>query len=281
MINNYFTKAFNRLSLAIISGFTLTPQVFAEGESDFSSTYYETVAIVLLLIIFIALLSIIYFESKEKPLQKRESIFARFRQFITRSAPIEKESEIMFEHAYDGIRELDNKVPPWFSWLFYITIIFAVYYMLDYHVFETGKLMYDEYNEEMSLASFEMEKLKKSGALLNEDNVTELTEAAALESGKTIFNNNCIACHAADGGGLVGPNLTDDYWIHGGGIKNIFKVIKYGVPEKGMISWQTQLNASQIQQVASFILSLHGTKPAAPKNPEGDLWQEPEEPVIQ
>jgi len=281
MINNYFTKAFNRLSLAIISGFTLTPQVFAAGESDFTSTYYETVAIVLLLIIFIALLSIIYFESKEKPLQKRESIFARFRQFITRSAPIEKESEIMFEHAYDGIRELDNKVPPWFSWLFYITIIFAVYYMLDYHVFETGKLMYDEYNEEMSLASFEMEKLKKSGALLNEDNVTELTEAAALESGKTIFNNNCIACHAADGGGMVGPNLTDDYWIHGGGIKNIFKVIKYGVPEKGMISWQTQLNASQIQQVASFILSLHGTKPAAPKNPEGDLWQEPEEPVIQ
>ena len=281
MINNYFTKAFNKLSLAIISAFALTPQVFAAGESDFTSTYYETVAIVLLLIIFIALLSIIYFESKEKPLQKRESIFARFRQFITRSAPIEKESEIMFEHAYDGIRELDNKVPPWYSWLFYITIIFAVYYMLDYHVFETGKLMYDEYSEEMSLASLEMEKLKKSGALLNEDNVTELTEAAALESGKTIFNNNCIACHAADGGGLVGPNLTDDYWIHGRGIKNIFKVIKYGVPEKGMISWQTQLNASQIQQVASFILSLHGTKPAAPKNPEGDLWQETEEPVIQ
>jgi len=123
MIKKYFTKAFNKLSLIIISGFTLTQQVFAAGESDFSSAYYETVAIVLLIFIFIALLSIIYFEGREKPLAKRESIIAKFRQFITRSAPIEKEHEIMFEHEIDGIRELDNKVPPWFSWLFYITII--------------------------------------------------------------------------------------------------------------------------------------------------------------
>jgi len=274
MIKKYFTKAFNKLSLIIISGFTLTQQVFAAGESDFSSAYYETVAIVLLIFVFIALLSIIYFEGREKPLAKRESIIAKFRQFITRSAPIEKEHEIMFEHEIDGIRELDNKVPPWFSWLFYVTIIFAVYYMLDYHVLETGKLMHEEYSEEMNLASLEMERLKKSGALLNEDNVTELTEAAALESGKTIYNNNCIACHSADGGGLVGPNLTDDYWIHGGGIKNIFKVVKYGVPEKGMISWQTQLNSNQIQEVSSFIISLHGKTPAAPKAPEGEKWEE-------
>ena len=248
--------------------------MIAEGESDFTASYYDTIAIVLLIFVFIALLSIIYFESRKKPAEIRPSLFAKFRQFVTRSAPIEKESEIMFEHTYDGIRELDNKVPPWFSWLFYITIIFAVYYMFDYHVLETGKLMYEEYDDEMNLASLEMERLKKSGTLINEDNVTVLSEAAKLESGKKIFDNNCIACHAADGGGLVGPNLTDDYWIHGGGIQNVFKVVKYGVPEKGMISWQTQLNSNQIQEVSSYILSLHGTNPTAPKQPEGEKWEE-------
>ena len=136
--------------------------------------------------------------------------------------------------------------------------------------------MYDEYNEEIAIASAEKEALMKTGALINEETVTVLTDASALQSGKAIYDANCIACHANDGGGIVGPNLTDQYWINGGGIKNIFKTIKNGVPAKGMISWQTQLNPNQIQQVASYILSLHGTTPVNPKEPQGEIWNEEE-----
>jgi cytochrome c oxidase cbb3-type subunit 3 len=250
-------------------------QTFAAGESDFPPNYYDTVALLLLLFVVVTLLSIIYFEAKPKVVkEKKASIFSKIRQAMTKSTPIEREQEIMMDHDYDGIKELDSKIPPWFSWLFILTIIFAVYYMLQYHVFGSGQVMQEEYNAEVNKASVEKEALMKSGALVNEETVKLLTDAADLQKGKDIFEANCIACHASDGGGIVGPNLTDKYWIHGGGIKNVFKTIKYGVVEKGMISWQTQLNANQMQDVASYVLSLQGTKPAAPKAPEGEIWEE-------
>jgi cytochrome c oxidase cbb3-type subunit 3 len=127
---------------------------------------------------------------------------------------------------------------------------------------------------EIQQAALEREIMIKSGTFLNEENVTLLTDAAGLSEGKVIFQKNCVSCHAIDGGGLVGPNITDDFWIHGGGIKNIFKIIKYGVPAKGMIAWQTQLDPNKMQQVASYIISLHGIKPANPKAPEGTKWEE-------
>ena len=250
-------------------------QTFAAGESDFPPNYYDTVALLLLLFVVITLLSIIYFEAKPKVVkEKKASIFAKIRQAMTKSTPIENEQEIMFDHDFDGIRELYSKIPPWFSWLFVLTIIFAIYYMFQYHVFGSGQVMQEEYSAEMNKASLEKEALIKSGALVNEETVKLLTDASSLQKGKEIFETNCIACHAADGGGIVGPNLTDEYWIHGGGIKNVFKTIKSGVVEKGMISWQTQLNANQMQDVASYVLSLQGTKPAAPKSPEGESWKE-------
>ena len=259
--------------LLMLTGFTST--LFAAGESDFPPNYYDIVAVILLIVIVITLLSIIYYEGKpkvEKP--KKASFISKIRQAMTKSTPIEREEEIMFDHDFDGIKELDSKVPPWFSWLFILTIVFAIYYMLDYHVFGTGDLMYEEYNKEVMAATLEREALIKSGAFVNEETVELLNEPVELEKGKSIFESNCIACHASDGGGIVGPNLTDKYWIHGGGIKNVFKIIKYGVPEKGMISWQTQLNPNQIQEVASYVLSLQGTTPAAPKQPEGEIWTE-------
>jgi cytochrome c oxidase cbb3-type subunit III len=255
--------------------FIFFSQTLAAGESDFPPNYYDTVALLLLLFIVITLLSIIFYEGKPKVVkEKRASIFAKIRQAMTKSTPIEKEAEIMMDHDYDGIKELDSKIPPWFSWLFILTIIFAAYYMLQYHVFASGKVSQQEYELEMKKAAEEKESLIKSGALVNEETVQLLTDVASLQKGKEIFEANCIACHAADGGGIVGPNLTDDFWIHGGGIKNVFKTIKYGVVEKGMIAWQTQLNANQMQDVASYVLSLHGTKPAMPKAPEGQLWKE-------
>jgi len=249
--------------------------LFAAGESDFPPNYYDTVALLLLLIIVISLLSIIYYEGKPKVLkEKKASVLSKLSQLLTKSTPIEREKDIMFDHDFDGIKELDSKIPPWFSWLFIITIIFAAYYMIDYHIIGSGQVQYEEYSQEVQIALLEREALIKSGAFVNEETVTLLTDASGLSSGKAIFEANCIACHAADGGGIVGPNLTDDYWIHGGGIKNVFKVIKYGVVEKGMIAWQTQLNPNQMQEVSSYVLSFQGTTPAAPKQPEGEIWVE-------
>ncbi|HEY6626849.1 MAG TPA: cbb3-type cytochrome c oxidase N-terminal domain-containing protein [Ignavibacteriaceae bacterium] len=265
-----------RISKYIIAFiFSFIGNSFAAGESDFPPNYYDTVALILLLVIVITLLSIIYYEGRPKVVkEKKASVLSKISQLLTKSTPIEREKEIMFDHDFDGIKELDSKIPPWFSWLFIITIIFAAYYMIDYHVIGSGQVMLEEYTNEVHAASLERDALIKSGAFVNEETVTVITEASVLEAGKAIYDLNCIACHAADGGGIVGPNLTDDYWIHGGGIKNVFKVIKYGVVEKGMIAWQTQLNPNQMQEVASYILSLHGTTPAAPKQPEGQIWVE-------
>lgn len=250
---------------------------FAAGESDFPPNYYDTVALLLLLVIVISLLSIVYYEGKPKVVktkEKKASVLSKIRQALTKSTPVEREQEIMLDHDYDGIRELDSKIPPWFAWLFILTILFGLYYMLSYHVLATGKLSHEEYEQEMKAAAEKKEALIKSGALVNEETVTQLTDVADLQFGKQIFEANCVACHAADGGGIVGPNLTDKYWIHGGGIKNVFKTIKYGVPDKGMISWQSQLNVKQIQEVASYVLTLQGTKPANPKAPQGEIWKE-------
>ena len=251
--------------------------IFAAGEADFPENYYDKVAIFLVLVIIFGFLALAYFEGRQKPVteKKKSVLWAKIKQYLTKSTPIEKEEEILLaDHNYDGIRELDNRIPPWFSGLFYVTILFAIWYMIYYHVTGAGQLQEQEYAEEVRLAEIKKAELIKSGALINEETVTLLTDKAALDEGKEIFTKNCVACHAADGGGLVGPNLTDDYWIHGGGIKNVFKVIKYGVTKKGMLVWQNQLNPNQMQAVASYVISLHGTKPANPKAPEGEMWKE-------
>jgi cytochrome c oxidase cbb3-type subunit III len=194
---------------------------------------------------------------------------------ITGAVPIEKEEEIAFHHEYDGIRELDNNMPPWWVYLFYITIVFAVVYMGHYHIFKTGDLQATEYKSEMAQAEKDKEAYMKLALnKIDESSVKVLTDKKSLESGKSIFLQSCSACHGKEGEGGVGPNLTDKYWLHGGDVKDIFKTIKYGVPQKGMISWQAQLNPGQIQELASYILTLQGTMPANGKAPQGDLFQE-------
>ena len=191
------------------------------------------------------------------------------------SVPVTQEEDILLDHDYDGITELDNTLPPWWKWGFYATILFSFVYLIGYHVTGTGKLQLEEYNDELALAAkAKEERMKNSAENITEENVTMLTDAGAINKGKEIFTKNCAACHAADGGGMVGPNLTDEYWLHGGGIKNIFKTVTYGVPAKGMISWQSQLSPKQIQEVSSFVWSLQGTKSAAPKEQEGEKWTE-------
>jgi len=188
---------------------------------------------------------------------------------------LQDEQRIIIQgHDYDGIHELDNRMPPWLAFLFQATIVFAIIYGLYYHWTPLGDLPAAELEKETKVVEAQKAAfLEKVAAKINENSVAVLTDAASLEEGKGIFTSSCAACHAADGGGGVGPNLTDTYWIHGGGIKEIFKTIKYGVPEKGMISWEKQLNPLKMQKVSSYILSLKGTKPAKPKEPQGELYE--------
>lgn len=184
--------------------------------------------------------------------------------------PMSEEKELLIEHDYDGIQELDNPTPAWFMYLFYGTIIFAAGYLLNYHVFGTGQLQYAEYKTEMADADAAKKiYLSKQANRVDENTVKLSTDAAVLTSGKTIFMQNCKPCHGEHAEGNVGPNLTDDYWLHGSKINDLFKTIKYGVPGKGMPTWEKQLSPSQIADVANYVKSLHGTNPPNPKAPQG------------
>jgi cytochrome c oxidase cbb3-type subunit 3 len=190
---------------------------------------------------------------------------------LNASVAISEEKAIMTDHEYDGIRELDNSLPPWWKYGFYLTIIWAFGYMLYYHT-SSGPSSEQEYKAQMKQAEIDIAEYRKNAKnLVDETNVIVLKDAADINAGKAIFSQYCAVCHAADGGGIVGPNLTDNHWLHGNDIKNIFGTIKYGVQGKGMKSWQQELSPVMMAQVASFIKTLEGTTPASPKAPEGKL----------
>jgi cytochrome c oxidase cbb3-type subunit 3 len=196
------------------------------------------------------------------------------KQFFTKAIPLEKEADVLLDHDYDGIKELDNALPPWWKYGFYITIVVAVFYILKFEVWHTGMNPTQEYAAEMTAAKIQTDAyLAAAKDNVDENSVTDLDSKGAA-AGKEIFAKTCVACHLAEGQGSVGPNLTDDYWIHGGSIKDIFKTIKYGFPDKGMQSWQSTYSPVQIQQLASYIRTLKGTNPPNPKAPQGDLYKE-------
>lgn len=185
--------------------------------------------------------------------------------------PLSEEKDLKMEHKFDEIEELDNPTPAWFMWLFYGTIIFAAGYLLNYHVLGYGKSQDEEYVIEMKEASAAKEAyLAKSGNSVDENTVKENSEAAVISAGLAVYNTNCVACHGDKGQGTVGPNLTDEFWLHGGSVNEIFKTIKYGIPEKGMISWEKTLTPKQISEVSNYILSIKGSNPPNPKAPQGE-----------
>lgn len=175
-------------------------------------------------------------------------------------------------HEYDGIKELDNKLPKWWLWLFYLTIIFAGVYFFRFHILKTGDLQEAEYEKEVAAATLKYKDLRSFGTV-DMAELSFMTDDFNLAEGKAIYDKSCAVCHLADGRGLVGPNLTDDYWIHGCSIGDIYNLIVIGVPEKGMISWKDQLTPTQIQQVSSYIITLLGTNPPNPKEPQGELCE--------
>lgn len=210
-----------------------------------------------------------------KEVLKKESWMdkTRFQLFGTGAVAVEKEADIMLQHAHDGIFELDNRLPPWWVSMFYATIVFSFGYIIYYHFSGTehGQLL--EYKQAMrDLEIVRYEAADRQANSVNENSVTTLKDQASIDAGKGIFIGKCAACHGQKGEGTVGPNMTDDYWVHGGSIKNIFKTVKYGVPDKGMISWTGQLKPSEMQEVASYILTLRGTNPPNPKAPQGEIY---------
>jgi cytochrome c oxidase cbb3-type subunit 3 len=214
-----------------------------------------------------------YMAAHEERIRKYD--LKRIYRKLMGTRPISEEQELELDHNYDGIKELDNKLPPWWLYSFYATIVFAAGYLAYYHIFDGGDQAM-EYEQEMLAARIAIEEYKKTAPdLVDAENVVLLTEAADLEEGEAIYQTNCMACHAADGGGGIGPNLTDEHWILGGGIKNVFHTISEGGRAgKGMVAWKAILKPAEIQQVASYILSLQGNTPANPKEAEGDVWVE-------
>lgn len=258
--------------------------------------------------------------------------------------------DVLIDHDYDGIQELDNDLPSWLMYLFYVTIVFAAGYLLYYHVFGVGPTSAEEYQQAMGMkapvematkerggigyqslwktqavdvtpkleaqfkdyigedVSFEnliaeammrgneegVEKLKaqfpdiwdrltagipvvpkveEPEETLDFADVEPLTDSANLAAGEDIFIKNCVVCHGKNGEGLIGPNVTDNYWIHGGRYQDIIRTINLGVPAKGMIAWNRTLTQEQIDQVGSYMLTLQGTDPPNAKAPQGVLYK--------
>ena len=192
---------------------------------------------------------------------------------FTQAPSAKEEKQLLMDHDYDGIKELDNNLPPWWVYLFYACIVFSVIYLVRYEIMGAPD-QEAELKNEMAQAKIEVaEYMKTAPDLMDENTVTLLTDPADLTNGKTIFETNCAACHRADGGGQIGPNLTDDHWILGGGIKKLFHTITNGGRDgKGMIAWKGTLKPKEIQAVSSYIISLKGSNPKDPKAPEGDVW---------
>lgn len=210
---------------------------------------------------------------------KESNWYINLMKKLTKTVPMEKEGELLLDHDYDGIKELDNNLPPWWVYLFYACILFAVVYMVRFEILGADNQEM-ELKKEMAQAQIDIAEYKKTAPdLMDENSVTLLTDAAALEAGKAIYTANCVACHRPDGGGQIGPNLTDDQWILGGGIKNVFHTLVNGGRDgKGMISWKATLKPKQMQEVASYVLSLKGSNPKDPKAPEGEIWIDPSAP---
>lgn len=234
----------------------------------------ETVDLYYLVAINLVLLGVIFYLRKlfnefirmvkdEKQLAEEAEaadVMKRVNTVLTDAVPIEEEHTILMHHEYDGIRELDNNLPPWWVWGFYATIVFAVVYLFNYHILGISDLQTEEYNKSVEKAEIEVQAyLEKMAMNVDETNATLMTEGSDLAAGKALFEKNCTTCHKQDGSGDIGPNLTDKNWIYGYDVKDIFKTVKYGTPN-GMPLHSDKLNPIQTQQVSSYVLHLPEVK---------------------
>ena len=271
---------------ALFSSFNASALTFiraGEGEKDSPWLLVEDMDLIGLLTINIILMFVvIYLRSlfnqmvgmtkKEAELATEQPVaaetFTKINAILTDAVPIEEEYKILMDHEYDGIQELDNNLPPWWVWGFVACIIFSFVYIINYHVLGVSDLQIKAYEKEMEQAQKDIDAyLSKMAMNVDETNATLMTEKSDLAAGKTIFDNNCTICHKAKGEGDVGPNLTDKNWVYGYDVKDVFLSVKKGRPA-GMPEHASKLNPVQIQQVASYVLSLPEAKG---KEPQGDI----------
>lgn len=255
-----------------------------------AATFYlmATVIFLELLVIIVMLINIklLLKAEKEKLLVAEaapEAVIAKVPKLswwdrMNKLRPVSQEAELDLGHEYDGIRELNNKLPPWWIYGFYLTILFAAVYLWRFHVSHNGPSSKQEYETSVTKAALKTEAyLKAKGDLVDENTVTLLTGANDLAEGKAIYMKSCVACHTETGAGNIGPNLTDDFWIHGNDIKSIFKTIRYGI--NAMPQWQNAYSNKEMAQVASYIKTLRGTNPPNPKAPQGIEMKEDSAPA--
>lgn len=183
----------------------------------------------------------------------------------------ESKDPLLLDHEADGIKELDNFLPHWWLWLFWVAILFGIVYMAYYHIFRVGPLSAEAYQQEMSAAEVQVAAVAAAEPPAAYGTKPGLDEAT-LAQGQLLFATHCVACHGQHGEGLVGPNFTDDYFLHGPEFVDSVRTITEGVPPKGMISWKPILKPNEIQAVASYVWTLRGTHPDNPKPPQGQQF---------
>jgi cytochrome c oxidase cbb3-type subunit 3 len=268
-------------SVLLLAGVLTAPQLFAAGSASAATEYaipfsdeafwtFFTLDMILVMII-LYLTGILRGVISEYKVPSKLNLFARWNQKMTDAVPVESESSILLDHDYDGIKELDNNLPPWWKYGFYITIVWAGVYMFYYNVFNVGMLQEQEYLAEMEDGELQVAEYKKAHpVLITSDNVTLLEDEASLLKGQGIYTTYCQTCHMEKGRGGAGPNLTDNSWLYGPDIKTVFTTISEGT-KNGMAKWSDIIKADEIQAVASYILTFEPVLPPSGKLPEGKI----------
>jgi cytochrome c oxidase cbb3-type subunit 3 len=265
--NNSYALTFMQAGEAKVAGENI-PWLKVEN-----SDLYILVTINIILLFILLYVRRMFKELLGLLITKQEKVIApkkllKLNKILNDTVPIEEEHTILMHHEYDGIRELDNNLPPWWVWGFVATIIFAIIYLLNNHVFQISDSQVTAYEKEMKRSEKEVKAyLSKMSMNVDETSATLMTSSDDLSSGKTLFETNCVTCHNPKGEGNIGPNLTDKNWIYGFDIKEVFKTIKTGTPN-GMPEHNSKFNPVQIQQIASYVLSLPSTKG---KEPQGEI----------
>jgi cytochrome c oxidase cbb3-type subunit 3 len=249
------------------------------------NTFYMFVAVIVMEIFAILFLAFLIRKVHTELLPEKEEALAKVsslklawskldQKLFTKAIPVEKEADILLDHDYDGIKELDNALPPWWKYGFYITIAVAFIYIFNFHVFGNGKNPTEEYVAEVEQAQKDKEIFEAN----NKDKIDEknvpTADAAGLAFGKNVFATKCWTCHGKLGEGGAGPNLTDEYWIHKGSLNDVYSTLKTGYPDKGMQSWATDFSPKEMSFIASYVKTLRGTNPPNPKAAQGDLYVE-------
>jgi len=266
---------------------------YAQGESVDNTTLLTIVVVVAIVAAVVLLVAIYALQvltkllKSEQDKQARETgiapeftpgLWQKILRIANKRVDMEDEESIILDHNYDGIRELDNHLPPWWTYLFYGTIVFSIFYVIFYHITDTLPLQEKEYEIEMAeaaaMAEMRLAASQAAGTTFNLDNLELTNDTEVLASGAKIFSRQCVACHKADAGGLIGPNLTDDYWLHGGDIKSVYRTISEGVPGTTMIAWKASISAEDMAALSNYIKSIRGTNPPGAMAPQGEFYEE-------